>query len=649
MNVVHQWSNYINGQYFKIEKNLNEKENKKQLKIGFFIEKTDLTSVFYFTIDQLKTVDPTKINRDNFDNAIKNVNITFEKAYNQLDCLSKLIYNIFDCFGCSFIAAHRQLRNQLTSMAAFSTNIPTSDATKEDKLNISTDEINLSLDNKVVETKVENGAVEQKVVEQKGPIAFKKINLGLNGRVQFDIIKIEDLFAQDKKILGDICENNRTEFNQLKVKFDPNYDNSENFKGPFNQLGRSKDYIASQITVKSRKELEADDAFEKEAKMQVFLNQKKEKWGLKSQFPTPLHYTNDTFYYKRTDGYHHYLTDIKDQADFNTSLNVCAHDLGALLKQGIAYHELISVFHGTSSNSSLKKKDKSTILISNNEQGTVGRFYTLFPQTVGAYACAKENGKKIEKGTTDGGYQSFGGFAGKIDYVCSAEHHLYPDCGQDGLRDLGDFVWIDEHFKEIQQLHACKNFNESAAIAHFASLYHMVFLLIIAKRAQALELQGEVTAEIWQTTSNSFKEAIKSFLMAFQPDNPLVGDDNLEKIADWERFTKQLQFSFTTKNRETSCGWQHRNEDYKASNEYTNKSWVNATESIPSESTINEIWGPQFTWEKSYSRAYQKEELTNYSTDKGFEGGHLGNYSAPNPLFDGIQAIYNMVYFMLNT
>lgn len=598
-NIIRQWANYQSGQYFQVIKN-NSKVS-EHLECVNKEEKSNLNSIFLFTAEQLNAINLTEVDKEFFKKAIINVNSSYESAYKKLGLLKKIIYIFLDLFGFSFISTHRKLVNQLQSMKKI--------------------------------------APKKKV-----SIDFEKFNLGINGYVQFDIKKIENLFLQDKKFLGNICESNRKELEGLKVPFDLVSCSSDHLQGSSIQLGRSKDYIDCQITEKIKKEFEPDDAFEKEAKMQLFLQSKKEKWGLKSKIPAPLYYSNDKLYYRRTDGYHSYLTDIKDQNEFEASLKICAHDLGILLKQGIAYAELISVFHGTTTNAHLTTGNKEMIHISHSdtdkkEKENIARFYTLFPKTVGAYARATVE-EKVTKGTARMGGGTGVSCAGKIDFVCSLEHHLYPDCGRDGLRDLGDFVWIDQHFQEIQKLPGCERFNESAAIAHFASLYQMVFLLIIAKRAQALEAQGMDSAQIWKSTSQSFKLAMESFLVAFQPENPLLG--KLEEIADWKRFERQVQFCFTTKDREKECGWEHREEGY-----FRDDAVSYAKERIPSQSTIKKIWGSQCTWNKSFARFIEAEQTTGYSTLKGFEDGHLGNYSGPNPLFDGVRAIYNMVYFIL--
>lgn len=480
------------------------------------------------------------------------------------------------------------------------------------------------------------------------PINFETINLGVNGQVRFNIEKFNKLFERNKIKIETVCEKNRNEFDNLKISSDLEACSNENLKGPTTQLGRSKDYEGSKITVKSKRPSEDEHDFKKEGRMQLFLNKKREEWGLKSKIPTPLHCTSDTFYYKRSDGYHSYLTDIQDQEEFEAGLKTCAHDFAVLLQQGIGYLEPVSVFHATRKNCGITTTEGTLLCPSQypiKQEIRTGRYYTLFPGILGAYTYADFENKRW-KGTQDGGFNLFGMCAGKIDFVCSPEHNLYPDCGRDGIRDLGDFVWIDKHQKEVQGLRVCKQFNESAAIGHFISFYHMVFLLIIAKRAQSLELQGKTDKEIWKTTSNSFKNAMTHFLLAFQPESPLLKDGKLSEIADWERFEKQLQFSFTTKDREKDCGWEHSKEEYWYSDHNVSELW--ATESIPSEATIREIWGPGCTWEKSFSRMRNGNEPSGYTPLGGFIGGHLGNRSAPNPLLDGIKAIYNMVYSVLD-
>lgn len=243
--------------------------------------------------------------------------------------------------------------------------------------------------------KISEDQLEIKKNSSPGTINFNKINLGVNGQVEFDIKKLEDLFNKDNKILGNVCEKNRNELNGLMVPFDFESCSQENLQGSFAQLGRSKDYPKSKITEKSREEFEAEDAFEKKLVCNFFYS-KKRRMGLKSKIPTPLYFTKDNFYYRRTDGYHHYLTDIENQNEFEISLQVCAHDLGILLKQGIAYHELISVFHGTTTNASLKENSCNVITVKDNaikQKENIARFYTLFPHIVGAYARAEVDGK----------------------------------------------------------------------------------------------------------------------------------------------------------------------------------------------------------------------------------------------------------------
>ncbi len=116
-----------------------------------------------------------------------------------------------------------------------------------------------------------------------------------------------------------------------------------------------------------------------------------------------------------------------------------------LLISGYVFQNLISVFH------------------------TKTRPYTLLPNTASVEAV------------------DYGGLPGKIERIIG--QNLYENIGQSGLRDLGDLEFIDDF-----RFHAAdsteKNAPVSLKMAHFISLYLLVFTILIGRRSRNLEMNN---------------------------------------------------------------------------------------------------------------------------------------------------------------
>lgn len=407
------------------------------------------------------------------------------------------------------------------------------------------------------------------------------------------------------------------------------------------KLGRSEYDSHSHLTRKKRKKGEGDEAMEKEARAQHFLQSKKKEWGLRSLFPSPIYWDTETLIYKTPAGYHTYLTDIDDEEQFNASLDICAHDLGCLMQKGMVYPELISIFH--------------TEDVTYQESQKSSRIYTAFPGYVGHRSIVRgSSGEKFHP--ERGGTQIYGEFPGEIEKVCNPNHHLYPDLGKSGLRDVGDFVTIDAFVHDMQNLNkqdphamgrSTEKFTQITAIAHFISLYQIVFMLVIAKRQQRLELWDS------QAIKKSFCSSCHTLLTAFLQLDPTQTEllkTHINDSIDEKKFTLQMRFCFTKQNRLDICN--HDNNvcrtvsiDHKIQ-QWSPQMAQEVGESIPTNDAVKHIWGEQIIWTGHSLRNIDCLKGA-YTPEKGFKNGCLGEDSAPNPLVEGFKGIFHFTYLAL--
>lgn len=472
------------------------------------------------------------------------------------------------------------------------------------------------------------------------PITLTKIELGDYGTVEWNGQKVfEEIFAITPPIA--LPEHS------IQPPSVQASQPTQSFDGAF-QLGRSKYDCHSKITQKTRKTHESKEVMAKEAAAQAFLHSKKDKWGLRSTFPTPVHWNDQQLFYKTPEGYHTYLTDIDDYETFQNSLLLCAHDLGRLLHEGIAYPELISVFHQFEAELHDELKSKGARQVS--------RIYTIFPWLFGHKGKVHYQDGSEGYGTASGGQLIFGGFPGAIEKVVKPDHHLYPNLGVSGLRDLGDYITINEFITQIQGLNleypiagfAERTFTQAGAFGHFISLYQLVFMLIIAKRGQRLNRWDQ------KEVATSFCEGCHALITSFLQ---LKGDHSeqlgryITAMINPKRFSQQMQFCFTTEDRSTL--WQHtatrRAKTGTILIEETPPDRFSSDRArLPTHEIVQEIWGDHAKWYLDFGGMYGGSLIvSSYNPETGFKEGELGNHSAPNPLLEGCLAIFNLTYFTL--
>src|ERR1700733_6595790 len=327
-----------------------------------------------------------------------------------------------------------------------------------------------------------------------------KMNLGNSGKVMFTAPqKFEELFQAIDDQAEALPLITLPELPAPKSKVPQQ-------QGALQKLGRSIYSEQSGITQKMRKEHEDAHAMARESAAQQFFNTNKKVWGLRSMLPTPIYCDEHCLYYQNPPGYHTYLTDIDVDEQFNASLEICAHDLGILLRKGIAYPELISVFHDISNTGS--EQD-----LEGEQKGF--RFYTAFPRLFGYYTRLEGKNGSAKFNFSEGGFNMFGSFPGDIEKVCDPDEHLFPDMGAAGLRDLGDYITLEDFLKRLNSVQkmAVESVSKKLlpctypmAVAHFLSLYQMIFMLVIAKREQKRETWDP------QTITESFCRASHALL-----------------------------------------------------------------------------------------------------------------------------------------
>lgn len=231
----------------------------------------------------------------------------------------------------------------------------------------------------------------------------------------------------------------------------------------------------------------------------------------RSTFPHPLHsLTSSTHFvsFAVPDGYYNYLSEIADTKTFVTAACHAAHDLGYLLKKyGQVFPGLISIFHAKN------------------------RPYTLLPDLTNAQAV------------------DFGGLPGKIEDVIGIK--LYENIGQTGLRDLGDLVSIDDYLLLTER--GNQSLPQPLKIAHFISLYLMVFTLLMGNRSRLLERDAQ-DDRAWCENDKIFSDIVSAMFEGLgikpSPDelayiDPSLVKENTSKMQPGEKFNRQLYFCFT--------------------------------------------------------------------------------------------------------
>lgn len=221
------------------------------------------------------------------------------------------------------------------------------------------------------------------------------------------------------------------------------------------------------------------------------------------------------------EGYYTYLSDIQDETTFIDSACRAAHDLGLLLRKGYVFQNLISVFH-----------DK-------------GRPYTLLPSV------------------TQVNHVDFGGLPGRIDGVVGET--LYENIGQSGLRDLGDLEFIEDfRFDKGNQYNQSGNKIDapnSLKIAHFISLYLMIFTILLGNRSRKLE-QAQPDADHWADNDKRYSKILNAlfdglgiklseedlhYIDLSQMKGQQKSDGSKRLMQPGEKFNAQLRAWFTTK------------------------------------------------------------------------------------------------------
>jgi len=243
----------------------------------------------------------------------------------------------------------------------------------------------------------------------------------------------------------------------------------------------------------------------KELAMQSLLAKDKK---LKSSLPKPAGVGKGYIDFIAPKGYYEYLSEIKDTKIFAESACKAAYDLGYLLtKHGFVFPNLISVFHA---------KDRP---------------YTLLPNLFGANNV------------------NFGGLPGKIGGIVGKA--LYENIGKSGLRDVGDMQHILEYkvTKEGEDL----ALDEPSKVAHFISLYLMVFTILLGNRSRILEESAEDVLT-WKDNDLIFSQILKSMFEGLGVElqeadlayiDPSLYDEGKDKMQPAEKFNSQLRFSFT--------------------------------------------------------------------------------------------------------
>jgi len=276
-------------------------------------------------------------------------------------------------------------------------------------------------------------------------------------------------------------------------------------KGAEQELGRTTvltfqdpihidDIAYTGIALKKLREGETATVLNRELHMQSILARDP---VFRSTFPHPLH-----------NGYYNYLSEIADTKTFVTAACHAAHDLGYLLKQyGQVFPGLISIFHAKN------------------------RPYTLLPDLTNAQAV------------------DFGGLPGKIEDVIGIR--LYENIGQTGLRDLGDLVSIDDYLLQTERDN--QSLSQPLKIAHFISLYLMVFTLLMGNRTRLLERDAQ-DDRAWRENDKIFSDIVSAMFegLGIEPSrdelayiDPSLVKENISKMQPGEKFNRQLYFCFT--------------------------------------------------------------------------------------------------------
>jgi hypothetical protein len=269
------------------------------------------------------------------------------------------------------------------------------------------------------------------------------------------------------------------------------------------------------VSFKTQRAGETAESLIKELHMQEFLGLDPK---FQSCFPKPLDAICDdksisSISFMAPEGYYDYLSEIDDTKQFTIAACKSAHDLGYLLRHyRLVFPGLVSIFHADQ------------------------RPYTLLPNLTRA---AKIN---------------FGGLPGKIEQVIGKK--LYENMGICGLRDIGDLVCIDDYQLQVPAHDGkltLKDLSLSLKIAHFISLYLMVFTLLIGNRSKMLE-QKEIE-NAWLDNDRIYSQILSSLFdglnLELTPETLAYVDLSLLKSSQKpimqaaEKFNRQLYFCFT--------------------------------------------------------------------------------------------------------
>lgn len=267
----------------------------------------------------------------------------------------------------------------------------------------------------------------------------------------------------------------------------------------------------------------------RELQIQAFLSQDS---NIKSTIPKPIGYINSSQFntsfsglsshhhrerhaiaFGVPDGYYEYISTIRDTDIFTKGLCKAAFDLGYLLwRYGLVFPALISIFHAE------------------------GRPYTLLP------------------GVNEAQVGCFGGLPGRIGGVIGQK--LYENIGRSGLRDFGDLIHLSCYqfrMKFDSNPETELNWSEPLKIAHFISLYSMVFTILIGNRARMMESSSK-DEDAWMGHHKLYSLAMQELFQGLgltltteqlRYIDPAKTKTNAKKLTPAEKYDRQLRFVFT--------------------------------------------------------------------------------------------------------
>lgn len=375
------------------------------------------------------------------------------------------------------------------------------------------------------------------------------------------------------------------------------------------EYGRTLFLSDSQVSIKAKKEEETSEDLKRELQRQEALS-KDPRFLSKIPKPVGFDSTEQASVFIPPEGYYDYLSKIKDEQEFSKAASKAAFDLGYLLKNyGLVFPNLISVFHA---------KDRA---------------YTLLPELFDA----------------DNVY--YGGFPGKIEGVVGEE--LYENIGASGVRDLGDLENLSDY--KLTKINASRtapsghmvvgpapkyeeidlNLSESQKVAHFISLYLMVFTILIGNRSRALETSEENLA-MWKDNDKIFSDVMKSMFMGLgyelsKEELSYLDPSMLEEkdgMQPSEKFNSQLYFAFTKfKDKVFPADVYSHKREVKPEAQQTLHEQIYGTPRIRFNAE-NKFY---FCSDSTASEKFEYSSLYGFGTDDETKG-YLGNYSGINPL-----------------